>query len=69
MKWPSVEAWPILGERAFAFMTVTDAAGIEALRRLARPVNGDQSLEIGETGVAAAAGAISAAVDIFPQSF
>jgi diaminopropionate ammonia-lyase len=64
VKWPSVHAWSILEQRAFAFMTVTDGAAISALRRLARPINSDRPLEIGETGVAATAGAITAASDI-----
>jgi threonine dehydratase len=50
-------AWPILGRGAAAFVTIGDEVALKTLRRFDR----DESIAIGETGIAAIAGFIAAA--------
>jgi diaminopropionate ammonia-lyase len=64
VRWPSKEAWEILETAATAILTIPDAAAINALRALAMGLYGDASIEIGETGVAAPAGALLAATHL-----
>jgi diaminopropionate ammonia-lyase len=52
-------AWPILGRGAAAFVTIGDEVALKTLRRFDR----DESIAIGETGIAAIAGFIAAAND------
>jgi diaminopropionate ammonia-lyase len=60
---PSAEAWPLLAEGAYAFLTVSDNAAVEAMRAAATPANGEPALVIGDTGSAAWAGFVTASQD------
>lgn len=60
---PSVPAWHILMHTIDAFMTVTDAEAIGAMRRLARPSDNDPPLVSGESGAAGFAGLTAAVAD------
>ena len=59
----SEEAWEILGEGAFAFLTVPDQAAVDAMRQAARPAEGDAPAVIGDTGSAAWAGFLAVSRD------
>src|SRR5206468_1806104 len=61
VRWPSPHAWPILQERADAFMAISDEAALLALLLMARGPFGDDPLEVGETGIAGVAAAMVAA--------
>jgi diaminopropionate ammonia-lyase len=61
VRWPSPHAWPVLRDLAFAFMAVPDDAALLALGMMAQGACGGEPLEIGETGIAAVAGALAAA--------
>jgi diaminopropionate ammonia-lyase len=52
---PSAIAWPIQRAGVDAAATVDDGTAVATLRRLAAGADGDPSLEIGETGIAAVA--------------
>ena len=56
----SLIAWDILTRGADAFMTVTDTAAADLMRRLAWPVDGDVPIVAGESAVAGLAGALAA---------
>jgi diaminopropionate ammonia-lyase len=60
---PSPLAWRVLRCVADAFMTVEDAAAVEAMNRLARPVAGDPAIVAGESGGAGLAGLLTALRD------
>ena len=64
VRWPSERAWEILETTATAILTIPDEAAIITLRALAKREYGDAPIEIGETGVAAPAGALLAAADV-----
>jgi diaminopropionate ammonia-lyase len=57
----SPAAWPILRDALDAGLAIPDADAIATLRDAARGRHGDAPLEIGETGIAALAGAVAAA--------
>jgi threonine dehydratase len=54
-------AWPILRDTLDAGLAIADDAAVATLRDAARGRHGDAPLEIGETGIAALAGAVVAA--------
>jgi diaminopropionate ammonia-lyase len=60
---PSLTAWEILAKAADFYIDVNDQSAVEALRRLARPLQGDPALRIGESGVAGLAGLTAVAAD------
>ncbi len=60
---PSLVAWRILARAADAFMTVEDEDAVEAMRRLARPVDGDPAVVAGESGGAGLAALLRVAGD------
>jgi diaminopropionate ammonia-lyase len=60
---PSFVAWRILCRTARAFMMVEDADAIAAMRRLARPLEGDPLIVAGESGGAGLAGLVKVAGD------
>ncbi len=57
---PSTLAWPILDAGVSDFMTVTEAAFANAVRRLGRPVAGDPAIVAGPSGAAGLAGVLAA---------
>ncbi len=59
----SSQAWDILREGAFAFLTIPDEAAIDAIRQAAAGIGGDSPIVIGETGIAAWAGFLAATRD------
>jgi diaminopropionate ammonia-lyase len=61
---PSLIAWQILEKAADFYLDIPDEQAVAALRRLARPVAGDPSLTIGESGAAGLAGLLAAAGDL-----
>lgn len=60
---PSPLAWPIIDAFARDFLTLGDAAIGPAVRRLARPLDGDPAIEAGESGAAGFAALMLAAAD------
>ena len=60
---PSLLAWEILRYGADAFMSIPDAAALDAMRRLASPAPPDIPLVGGESGVAGLAGLAATAGD------
>jgi diaminopropionate ammonia-lyase len=56
---PSLLAWPVLGAGAHAFMTITDEAALEVMRRLASGRGDDPPVVGGESGVAGLAGLLA----------
>lgn len=60
---PSADAWSLIAEGAFAFLTVSDEAAVAAMGAAAAPDNGDPKLVIGDTGSAAWAGLVTASQD------
>jgi diaminopropionate ammonia-lyase len=56
-------AWPLLSAGADAFMAIPDRSAEEAMRIAATGTDGDPGLAVGETGIAAWAGAMVAARD------
>jgi diaminopropionate ammonia-lyase len=60
---PSLVAWQILEKCADFYLDVPDGQAIAALKQLARPIAGDASLRIGESGAAGLAGLIAVADD------
>ena len=60
---PTAEAWTILGDGAFAFLTVPDQAAVDAMRQAAQPLGDDPPTVIGATGSAAWAGFLAASSD------
>ena len=59
----NVPAWRVLARGADAFLTISDAAAVAAMRLLAAPVGGDGAVVAGESGVAAVAGLLAAMAD------
>lgn len=59
----SSQAWSILRDGAFAFLTIPDEAAVDAIRQAAAGVGGDSPVVIGETGIAAWAGFLAASRD------
>ncbi|HYH22911.1 MAG TPA: diaminopropionate ammonia-lyase [Azospirillum sp.] len=59
----SLLAWAILGPGADDFMTVTDAAAKDAMRRLADGAGGDRPVVAGESAAAGLAGLLGALAD------
>ena len=59
----SSQAWEILRDGAFAFLTIPDEAAVNAIRQAAAGVDGDPSVVIGETGIAGWAGFLAATRD------
>ncbi len=59
----SAQAWRILGDGAFAFLTIPDEATVDAIRQAAAGVGGDSPVVIGETGIAGWAGFLAATRD------
>ena len=59
---PSKLAWSILEEEATDFLTIPESVVGPAVRLMARPFDGDQALEAGESGIAGLAGFICAAL-------
>lgn len=57
----SPAAWPILNGALDACLAIPDEAAVATLRDAARGRSGDAPVEIGETGIAALAGAVAAA--------
>ncbi|WP_404924945.1 diaminopropionate ammonia-lyase [Mesorhizobium sp. ORM16] len=53
---PSLVAWDILEKSADFYLDVSDDTAVEALRRFAKPLEGDPVLKIGESGAAGLAG-------------
>lgn len=60
---PSLVAWRILSRAADAFMTVDEEDAVAAMRRLARPLEGDPAIVAGESGGVGLAGLVRAAGD------
>jgi diaminopropionate ammonia-lyase len=60
---PSLVAWRVLARTATAYMTVDEDDAVAAMRRLARPAEGDPPIVAGESGGAGVAGVIRAATD------
>jgi len=58
---PSKIAWEVLAEEVTDFITIPDSVVAPAVRLMARPIEGDTPLEVGETAVAGLAGLICAA--------
>ena len=58
---PSVLAWEILASRGADFVTIPDAAALEAMRALAAGEGGDPPLVAGESGAAGIAALLEAA--------
>ena len=54
-------AWPVLRDTLDAGLAISDDVAVATLRQAARGRHGDPPLEIGETGIAALAGAVAAA--------
>ena len=59
----SSQAWDILRDGAFAFLTIPDQAAVDAIRQAAAGVGGDPPIVIGETGIAAWAGFLASTRD------
>ena len=59
----SSQAWEILRDGAFAFLTIPDEAAMDAIRQAATGVGEDASVVIGETGIAGWAGFLAATRD------
>ena len=59
----SSQAWNILRDGAFAFLTIPDQAAVDAIRQAAAGVGGDPPIVIGETGIAAWAGFLASTRD------
>ncbi|MEM8690112.1 MAG: diaminopropionate ammonia-lyase [Pseudomonadota bacterium] len=59
---PSKLAWSILQEEASDFLTIPESVVGPAVRLMARPYEGDQPVEAGESGVAGLAGFLCAAL-------
>jgi diaminopropionate ammonia-lyase len=59
----SAPAWEILAQAAAAFLTIDESYAVEAMRLLARGVDGDPRLVAGETGAAGLAGLLAVAND------
>lgn len=59
---PSKLAWAILQEEASDFLTIPESVVGPAVRLMARPLDGDQPLEAGESAIAGLAGFICAAL-------
>jgi diaminopropionate ammonia-lyase len=53
---PSLVAWPILQNRVFCYLEITDESACSALIAVHAGLNGDAPIETGETGIAAIAG-------------
>ncbi len=60
---PSELAWAILEEEAGDYMTIPDALVAPTVRLLARPLDGDTAIEVGESAVAGMAALIAARTD------
>lgn len=60
---PSLIAWDILEKSADFYLDVSEESAVEALRRFARPLDGDPVLTIGESGAAGLAGLEAAVAD------
>ncbi len=61
---PSTTAWPIVDRHVDMFMTLPDAAAIDAVRYLANPLGGDHAITAGVSGVVGVAGLVAGAQDI-----
>ena len=59
----SSQAWEILRNGTFAFLTIPDEAAVDAMRQAAAGVGEDTSVVIGETGIAGWAGLLAATRD------
>lgn len=59
----SSQAWDILRNGTFAFLTIPDEAAVDAIRQAATGVGGDPPVVIGETGIAGWAGFLAAIRD------
>ena len=59
----SPQAWTVLSEGAFAFLTIPDAAAIDAMQQAASGVDGDLPCVIGDTGIAGWAGFLAVTSD------
>lgn len=60
---PSLVAWNILEKSADFYLDVDEDDAVEALRRFARPIDGDPALTIGESGASGLAGLEVAVAD------
>jgi len=60
---PSEMAWEILAEEVSDFLTIPDALVAPTVRLLARPLEGDPSIEAGESAIAGLAAVIAARQD------
>ncbi|WP_282607921.1 diaminopropionate ammonia-lyase [Pelagibius sp. Alg239-R121] len=58
---PSQIAWEILAEEVSDFMTIPESLVAPAVRLMAKPIDGDPALEVGESAIAGLAGLICAA--------
>jgi diaminopropionate ammonia-lyase len=56
-------AWEVLDALAAGFVTVPEAAAVDAMRRLARPMAGDPAVVAGESGCAGFAGLLACLAD------
>ncbi len=59
----SSQAWGILRDGAFAFLTIPDEAAVDAIRLAAAGISGDSPVVIGETGIAGWAGFLASIYD------
>ncbi len=59
----SPQAWTVLSKGAFAFLTIPDAAAIDAMQQAASGVDGDLPCVIGDTGIAGWAGFLAVTSD------
>jgi diaminopropionate ammonia-lyase len=60
---PSAPAWEILSRHADFFLSIEDEFAVDAMKLLARPVQGDPILVLGESGVAGLAGLLAVSAD------
>lgn len=58
---PSYLGWEVLGQGAFAFMTITDESAIAGMKLLAGGIAGDAPIIAGESGAAGVAALLTAA--------
>ncbi len=56
---PSVVAWDILAARAGGFMTIPESMVAPAMQLMANPLDGDPSIEAGESAIAGLAGFVA----------
>lgn len=55
----SLAAWPVIRDRADLFFSITDDFALEAMRRYAKPEDGDPRVVAGESGASGLAGLLA----------